>query len=347
VRFIGPLILSLTAVAVAAAQGPRTPPRAPDLVRTFLIERVGFSGGDLEGLNAGRAVVKVVDTHHAEEVSLFGAVRMNAPIATYLERLKNIEQFEQGAGVLEIGKFHTPPQPADLHALTLDDADMWGLEDCRPGDCDVQLSAAAMARFKASGAAAGDGEQANRIEREVVFDYLTTYLRGGQEALGSLDDHTPSISIAREFEALVTSATLMPVEVPGLVAYLRGYPAARLPGSEDFFYWAKFSFGLKPTIRLNHVTIHPLQNRADGLRCVIATTQIHATHYFSTTLELRFLFDDPARPGNGFFLLASTQSRCHGFTGMIGGIIKSVVKRRARTGLETYLNYTKQAVEAR
>jgi hypothetical protein len=102
---------------------------------------------------------------------------------------------------------------------------------------------------------------------------------------------------------------------------------------------------MKPTIRLNHVVLYPLVDRADGIRLVVATKQVYASHYFSATLELRYLLDDPANPGRGFYLLCSTQSRSQGFSGLFGGLIKVAVKRGARRAMEKYLEITKRTVE--
>jgi hypothetical protein len=33
-------------------------------------------------------------------------------------------------------------------------------------------------------------------------------------------------------------------------------PTADLPGADSFYYWEKVTFGLKPTIRVNHAVIY-------------------------------------------------------------------------------------------
>src|SRR5437868_6271443 len=66
-----------------------------------------------------------------------------------------------------------------------------------------------------------------------------------------------------------------------------------LTGAEDVFYWNKGEFGMKPTIRVNHITIYPVPHPRfpEALRYVVATSQIYANHYFSATLELRSIVD--------------------------------------------------------
>ena len=43
--------------------------------------------------------------------------------------------------------------------------------------------------------------------------------------------------------------------LPDLKRYLLEYPKASLPKEESFLYWQNAKFGLKPTIRINHLTI--------------------------------------------------------------------------------------------
>ena len=37
--------------------------------------------------------------------------------------------------------------------------------------------------------------------------------------------------------------------------YLLDFPKTTLPNSESFIYWQEAKFGLKPTIRINHLAI--------------------------------------------------------------------------------------------
>jgi hypothetical protein len=151
--------------------------------------------------------------------------------------------------------------------------------------------------------------------------------------------------VAEDFRLLPAPSDL-PIPVPELVRYLRAYPSATLPRATDVFYWNMAEFGMKPTIRLNHLVIFPLSGAAaaEGPRYIVATSQIYASHYFSATLELRTLVEDPARPG-GFYIFYTTKSRVSGLTGFIGMLIRSTVRSRARSGMERYLAVTKRTLE--
>ncbi len=151
-----------------------------------------------------------------------------------------------------------------------------------------------------------------------------------------------------EFRRLHVTKDLLPA-LPHLAAYVTAFPAPTPPNVEDFYYWNMGEFGMKPTTRLNHVSVYqvaPAGARPDGIRFAIATTQIYSTHYFSATFELRTVVDDAARPGQGFYLFYASRSRVNGLTSFIGTLIRSIVRGRARTGMERYLANTKNAVEA-
>lgn len=130
------------------------------------------------------------------------------------------------------------------------------------------------------------------------------------------------------------------------MAYLEEYPRSQPSGAEDFFCWSTVDFGLKPTVRVNHVIIYPLAARPSGVSYVIATKQIYATHYFQTTLELRFLVDDERRANRpGFYLLSITRSRIDGTSGLNGSLLRSVINRRSRSVVRSYLEHLKRQVE--
>jgi hypothetical protein len=44
-------------------------------------------------------------------------------------------------------------------------------------------------------------------------------------------------------------------EMPNLRRYLLEYPNANLANATSFLYWQETEFGLKPTIRISHLTI--------------------------------------------------------------------------------------------
>ena len=283
----------------------------------------------------------------AVEVNIFGAVRIDAPADAFVQQLRNIDAFERKLGIIQVGKLGDRPDAGDFSGLTLEPADIADLQECRPMSCDVQLPASVITRFRAElgPRTPNAADTANRLFRSFLAERLQLYRSGGLELLGAYQDQSKPVWPAAEFRVLASPGDL-PADLPELTHYLRAYPHATLPGSTDVFYWNKGAFGLKPTLRLNHMVIYPQPaGAAHRVRFVVATSQIYADHYFSSTLELRALVDDPAQPGQRFYLFYTTKSRVSGLTGVIGTLIRPRVRSRARAGMERYLAVTKRVME--
>lgn len=338
----GVRVILLVALVASTAQ-------ASAFVDDLLRRKMRFSASDLRSLDAGAAVVKSLETPVRRELAHFGVVYIQAPPERFIERFRDIERFESGPGIPQIGRFSVAPQLQDLASLTLPVEDVEALQTCRPGDCDMKLSAAAMSRFRnqVNWSSPNAARDANEVAREMILELVRTYQANGNDALGHYDDGGDPLPVAEEFRALLPNGDLLPAPVPALIAYLEDYPRGRPSGAEDFFYWSVVDFGLKPTIRANHVTISSLSgSSSSNVAYVIAIKQLYASHYFHSTLELRFLVDDDRRPGrSGFYLVSITRSRNDGMTGFTGSLLRPIVNRRSRNAVRRYLEHVKQQVE--
>ena len=323
--------------------------QAGSTVERLLTQRMGFSASDVRALEGGSAVVQSLDTPVREEVAHVGVVYLDAPAEQFIERFRDIERFERGPGIPQIGRFSGIPRIEDLQSLSLPAADVADLPGCRPGDCEVKLPAEAFDHFR-DGVDWNSPEaavQASKVAREMILKLVHAYQADGNAALGSYTrrDEPPPVAIA--FRGLLASRDPLPAPVPALLAYLDDYPRGRPAGAEDFFYWTVVAFGLKPTIRVNHVTIYPLAARpSTGVAYAIAIKQLYASHYFHTTLELRFLVDRVAPSGRlGSALISVTRSRNDGMTGFRGWFLRPIIRRRSRDGVRAYLEHVRRQVE--
>ena len=169
--------------------------------------------------------------------------------------------------------------------------------------------------------------------------------RGGNEALGEYRDKDHPARVADQFQTMIGRASALPDVLPELRRYLLEYPNAELAGADSFFYWEKVSFGLKPTIRVNHAVIYrgTAQGRDFG---VVAIKQLYATHYFHTALDMSVCVDDGATVApHGFYLLTLKGSEQEGLTGVKGSILRKVVVDKTRSSLESALASIKRSVE--
>jgi hypothetical protein len=181
----------------------------------------------------------------------------------------------------------------------------------------------------------------NGIARDTAFDYVTSYLQGGNDQLAVYRDSARPTFVAAEFAEIVDRLHALSEFLPGIRRYLLEFPRATLPGSESFLYWQEVKFGLKPTIRINHLVI-----ARDASGATVASKMLYATHYFWTALELRVLVRDPAR-GSGFWFITESRSRSDGLSGFVGRVIRGKVRGEAEKGVATVLKTTKENMERR
>jgi hypothetical protein len=287
-------------------------------------------------------VVRLLDADPSKEIAVFGAIWVNAPASLDVERVKNIEAFERGGSFRVTKRISDPPRADDFAALTIADEDFEDLVTCRIGDCVLKLDANGVEAVRArvdwrSSTAKAD---ATALFRRLALEYVTGYREGGNDRLGVHRDREHPTFVANEFRSMVERLPRLAAELPELRRYLLEYPKARLADSVDFLYWQETEFGLRPTVRINHLVI---QDRPD--RIVIASKMLYASHYFWTALELRVLLPDPARRP-GFWLVTVNRSRSDGLSGFTGRLIRGRVRGEVEGGTRAALVATKTKLES-
>lgn len=334
---------ALAAFAAAETAAPGGAPAFPADVDAYLTKYVKLDANARAQLLAGAPVTKMLESDPSKEVAVFGAVWVNAPVDRYLAAVRDIERFESGAAFRVTKKVSAPPRLDDFAQLTLSDEDVADLKTCRVSQCEVKMAASAIDRMRREidWSRTDAREQANRLARQLALEYVTEYLEGGNEALAVYRDAERPTFVAREFEELVNQLPELSDFIPNVRKYLLGFPRATLPASESFVYWQDADFGLKPTIRINHLVM-----AQDSQGAIVASKMLYATHYFWTALELRVLVRDPQR-GEGFWFLTESRSRSDGLSGFVGRVIRSKVRGGAEKGAAAQLRTTRTQLESR
>ena len=325
--------------SVATVQRPGA--SLPQRLESYLTTVVGPTAAERQRLMKGAPITKLLDADPSKEVAVFGAIWINAPIRRYVEAVKDIESFERGGGFLVTKRISKPPGLEDFAALHLPAEDIADLRTCRIGDCNVKLSASDLQRFRTEvdWSASNAGAAADAVMRRLALDYATGYLEGGNERLAVYRDDERPTSVAQEFRAMVERMPELTSYVPDLQHYLLDYPKLTLPDSTSFLYWQTADFGLRPTIRISHLTIRESPDTA-----VVASKMLYASHYFWTGLELRVLIPDPAR-GAGFWFVLIDRSRADGLNGFTGIFVRRRVRSAVRDGALAALTATKEKLE--
>jgi hypothetical protein len=332
---------ALLAASVAAPAG--RPPALPGPLEAYFTNYVKLAPDERASLLNGAPLTKLLDSDQSKEVVVFGAVWIHAPIARYLTAVRDIEHFESGGSFRITKKVSSPPRAGDFAALTIPDDDAKDLRSCEVSKCELKLPEASILRIRREIDWSKPDAHArlNGIARDLALEYVNGYLQGGNAQLAVYRDRERPTFVAAEFTSMVDRLSALAEFLPGIRRYLLDYPKAALPNSESFIYWQEAQFGLKPTIRINHLVI--AEDR-DG--ATVASKMLYASHYFWTALELRVLVRDPAR-GDGFWFVTESRSRSDGLSGFVGRVIRGKVRGEAEKGTAAVLQRTKEMLEQR
>jgi hypothetical protein len=334
------LAAALLLATTAAAQTPR--------FRAILDEYAQFDAGDYEVLQRGGVVAKTLPTDEKREVVAFTVTRIDVSPEFYEREFQDIVNFKKSDAVSEIGLFSTPPRIEDLAGLTFPQQDLDDLKKCKPGKCKVRLSDAAMARFQGGidWSAPDADERAYQLAKEMMVEYITAYLTGGNQALAEYHDKKKAIPLRKDFEDILDQSAPVAAVAPEFIQYLRDFPKAELPGAKNFVYWSKEKFGLKDVISITHVTIY--QRKVEGrLQAFIASKQAYASHYFDSSLGITAIVEDEDAEGAPTnYLLYLNRSRTLDLAGSFSGLRRRIVEGRTKDGMEKNMGLMKARLEA-
>ena len=150
--------LAFTAAALAAQPQPMT----------FFKDRVGLAAADIQKIEQGQIVTKVLESGDKKYgLLVFSAVYVNAPVASVAHVVRDVKDLLGNKVYLAVQEFSpngAPPKLSDFDRLQLDKQDVDELEHCKPGDCDIQIIRVAELQKKVNWNAKDKYEQVNRLE---------------------------------------------------------------------------------------------------------------------------------------------------------------------------------------
>jgi hypothetical protein len=341
-RTNAPLVVVLLLVApvpIARSQNASAP--LPSRLGTYLRDVVRLTSEEQRQLAAGEPVTKLLDGDESKEVAVFGAIWIKAPIRRYADAVRDIENFERGGGFKVTKRISSPPRPEDFAQLQLPPDDVADLRACRVDDCELKLGEEALNRFRSQidWNVPDTNASANRLMRQLALEYTVRYLKGGNDSLAVYRDTTRPTFVAQEFRSMVDSMPELTTYMPDIRKHLLEYPTSQLPNATSLLYWQETEFGLKPTLRISHLTV-----REGPSDAVVVSKMLYASHYFWTGLELRALVSDPAR-GSGFWFVTVNRSRSDGLSGSTGTFLRRRVRTEVQEGAMAGLRVTKQKME--
>jgi hypothetical protein len=334
------LFLLISVAAATAAQLSKTEPEA------FLQKQVAATVYELTSLEKGQIIVKLPKTPEAREVAVFSIMRLDVPEELFLEKVRDIVTFKKSDNILQIGKFSNDPQLEDLADLTLDKVDVDAIRRCKVNSCDLKLSAHMIERF-AKGVNWSDPnyrDRVNELARGILLEIVQKYMKDGNTALGELNDKSYAVHSGDELRALLQPAPYMYDYAPEFQTYLEDFPRSRSINTEDFFYWSKEVFGMKPVVSVTHVSIYKRQHPG-GTDVLIASKGIFATHYFEASLGLTEFIHGPTASSQRSYAIYINRSRVDVLRGFLGGLKRTLISGRLRDGTRKNMQVIKQKLE--
>jgi hypothetical protein len=342
-RFTRAVLVVLTLIAgVPTLVGRAGTPPDP---REFLRTAGEFSQEDLDAIDRGGAVARVLDTER-REVAVVGAVRIHATVDRVLDHYRDVSRLAESAAVLQVGTFSTPPRVEDLAPLVMEEYDLETIRECTPGDCGVRLSADHMARFKreVSWNAPDWQARAGTSWRRMLTEYAAGYLATGDAALAEYRNKEEPLHVAQELDVLFQQSGFFKSTAPAFLQYVEDFPRGRPAHTGDLLYWTKDDFGIRPVFSIVHLVLHrtPPGASAHRLLAVIAAKQIYATHYFDAGLGLTAVYGMPA---GGVLVVSQHRVRTRSLVPLMRAFVRSTVRSRSRAGMEKVLRSMKARLE--
>jgi hypothetical protein len=331
----------LTAASLLLALAPQAPLPLPASLENYLAAAVRPNRAERAQLLRGGPVTKFLDADSGQEVAIFGAVWIDAPMKRYADAVMDIETLERGGAFTKTRRIGRPPQPADFADLQLPPDDVADLKRCRQGDCEVKVTAGLLDALRAAvdWSSPSASDQVQSVFRAFALDYVRAYYDRGNAALATYHDKAEPTSVAADFAALAGRGSPFSPGLTGVRGYLLDYPTPAAAGAREIVYWQETRFGLKPTIRISHTVVHESAEET-----VVASKMLYASHYFRAALELRVLVPDPGR-GPGFWFVTVSRSRVDGLSGFLGRLMRGKVRSEIQEASLSGLRTTKRRLE--
>lgn len=313
----------------------------PARLEHYLTNVVRLTPAERNRLATGEPMTKMLEADESKELAVFAGGWIRGSMRRYVDAVKDIETFERGGGFRVTKRVSTPPTLSDFRELRIPDADLDDLRSCRVGRCEVSLGEQALQRFQSeiNWTAPSARADANALVQRLALEYVTRYLEGGNDQLAVYRDRSRPRFVAEELRAMIEQMPELTTYIPDARRYLLEYPKVTMPGATSFVYWQEVQFGLKPTIRVSHLTV---RDGADD--ALVMSKMLYASHYFWTGLELRALLSDRAR-GDGFWLITVSRSRSDGLDGFTGMVLRGRVRSEVEEGALAAVQWTKQWLE--
>jgi hypothetical protein len=295
---------------------------------TFLKSRIGLSDSDIQKMDQGQVVTKVLQSDDKKYgILVFGGVYINSTVEHFAESYRDVKKLLEDKVYLDVQAFNevgSPPKLSDFDRLALGRKDVDAMQKCKPNDCDLQVFDIIAFQKQIDWNAIDKYDQVNKLFRQRVYDGVTKYISGGLKAFGSYTDRDKPFNLYENMKSMLEGSYYLPKDkYGGIYQHVLEYPDGKLPDAMDFFYWEDIDFGQGPTIRVNRVSMFP--KGAGVVKYVVANEQLYASRYIRIALQVFYCVPDTQSPGKpGFYLIEMNDSRLPDYGGLKLSIVRKI-----------------------
>jgi hypothetical protein len=322
--------LAATVIALGLGSGA-TVSVAQRQPETFFKNRIGLSDSDIQKMDQGQVVTKVLESGDKKYgILVFGGVYINSTIEHFAASYRDVKGLLEDKVYLDVQAFNevgSPPKLSDFDRLSLDRKDVDALQKCKPNDCDLQVFDITAFQKQINWNSSDKYDQVNKLFRQRIYDGVTKYISGGLKVFGSYTDRDKPFNLYQNMQSMLDTSYYLPKDKSGgIYQHVLDYPDGKLPGAMDYFYWEDIDFGQGPTIRVNRVSMFP--GGVGNVKYVVTNEQLYASRYIRIALQVFYCVPDTQNPGKpGFYLIEMNDSRMPDYSG-----IKLSVVRKVATG---------------
>ncbi len=283
-------------------------------------------------LDRGEVIVRVLSASD-REIGIFAAAHLDADAETLAAWVNAIAQLKKSPYVLMVRRFSDVPSLEDLKGLTLDEGDLAAIRACRPGDCQLKLSADDISALREA-AFAGGPRWKDAVQQEfkrVVLGRLAVYEAGGFTGIPPYTDRRKPTDPRTAFDVLLAHSPYVHFDV-------------RAGGSaESFFYWSKEQYGAgKAVISMTQVDIVRPQ-MPSAVRLAVISREIFATHYRNASLSVTAVTED--HDGQRYLVYVN-RSQLDLLSGLFGGWKRAVIEGKLKGESANVFNEVRRRLES-
>lgn len=268
----------------------------------------GLSAGDRQSVSSGEFVNASISGVSERDLSFATAFLVKTPPDALAKQIVAGALVTADTQVQAFGELSGPGSLADFAKLTLTGDEAAALANAKPGDA-LNLSASEIAAFRALSSAAAPAVQ-DQLRRMLLARYQA-YRASGLAGIAPYDRGGRASDPAADLRRASQATQDIHMHLPAFQKLLLGYPQAKLPGTQEKFYWLKSLIHGEMTYALAHVL-----EAVDGAARVVARREYYvSTGYNAEQTLAGFL---PVQSGT---VVIST---VHAFTEQVTGFGGSV-----------------------